>query len=467
MNILLRGGSLASPEAITPKDLLVEGTTISRVAASIEPDELPAHIRASLRVIDCKGLLILPGFIDAHTHFGLGEGEYRTADGFFEGSVAAALGGVTTFIDFADQIPGHTLREGCQKRIDEAEDSVIDFSLHQGIYRFHDRIDAELDELVSSGVRVLKLFTTYKKFGVRLDPAAWDPLFALCAQKAVLVAAHAEDDDIIENIESNWNDGFSPPSHPRLRPARAEASAIEKLGQSALRHRLPLYIVHVSSLEALMTIRSLRRLGLACVAETAPHYLVLTESSLEGEDGALALMTPPLRSLADGLALQEGLGNGEIQILATDHCSYTPEQKKSKSDCREIPAGIPGTGEASKIVFTILKGTIEAKAMALCRIFSHNPAQAFGLYPQKGSLMPGSDADIVLFDPECSGKISKKTIATASGYSPFEGFEYHGSPIATISKGRLIVEGGLFKGEKGAGRFLPCGLPEPFSASLV
>jgi dihydropyrimidinase len=463
MNLLLRGGRLVTHEAVIKKDILVEGQAISRVAASINPEELPLEIRASMRTIDCEGLFIFPGFIDAHTHFGLGKGEGRTADGFFEGSIAAALGGVTTCIDFADQIPGLSLRESCQNRIREAVESSIDFTLHQGIYRFNDSIDVELDELASQGVRALKLFTTYKEFGVRLDPAYWDPLFSLCAKKRILLTVHAEDDSIIEEIEKSWKGDFSPKSHASLRPARAEASAIESLGIAALRHRLPLYIVHVSSNAGLTAIRSLRKLGLVCIAETAPHYLVLTESSLNGENGALALMTPPLRYDTDRLALVSGLSSGEIQILATDHCSYSPLQKKAKADCRQIPAGVPGTGEASKILFTIWNGAIEEKAIALCKLFSYNPAQAFGIYPQKGSLDPGSDADIVLFDPLSSGFISKNSIATAAGYSPYEGFEYSGSPIMTILRGMVIAEDGSFKGEKGYGRFVPSGLPGPFS----
>lgn len=458
MNLLLRHGSLVSPEGLEKADLLIRGEKISRVAPYINP----ASISGDTRVMDCEGLLVFPGFIDAHTHFGLGEGDARTADGFFEGSAAAAVGGVTTFIDFSDQLPGMTLLQGAETRIREAAPAVIDFALHQGVYRFHPGIAGELDDLASKGVTALKIFTTYRNFGVLLEPSAWDSLFPLCAEKRFLVTIHAEDDEIIAAIEKELcgspREIPGPALHPRLRPARAEASAIMRTGLCALWHRLPLYFVHVSSAAGLDAVRELRRQGLKVIAETTPHYLLLDETRLEGEDGALFLMTPPLRSPGDRNALNEALASGEIDILATDHCSYTPERKKASRDCRQIPAGVPGTGEASSLFFTLFPGNAAAKARALCAYFSRNPARMFGLYPEKGSLEPGTDGDVVIFDPGASGVISKSSIRTAAGYSPYEGFEYVGAPVATILRGKVIAEHGAFTGRRGSGHFLACGL---------
>ena len=476
MDLLLRGGNLVLESGIAAADLLIRGETIARIAPAIDAAALPP----GTRVIDCAGLLVFPGFIDAHTHFGLGEGASRAADGFYEGSAAAALGGVTTFIDFADQIPGKTLLQGAKIRIGEAADAVVDFALHQGIYRFHEGIGGELDELARAGVRALKLFTTYKEFGVFLDPGAWESLFSLCAEKRLLVAIHAEDDEIIEEIAEAWppagilgasaplgpaegRSPLGPAMHPLLRPARAEASAIMKTGLVALRHHLPLYFVHVSSEAGIEAVRSLRRRGLRVIAETTPHYLLLTDELLGGEDGPLFLMTPPLRSPADRSALLEALASGEIDLVATDHCSYTPEQKKASADCRAIPAGVPGTGEAASLLFTLLPGDIENKAKALAALFSRNPARIFGLFPKKGSLETGTDADIAIFDPSASGIISKTSIRTAAGYSPYEGLAYRGSPVMTILRGRVVAERGECSGARGAGTFLECGVSEIFS----
>jgi len=457
MDLLLRRGNLVLESGIAAADLLIRGETIARIAPSLDS----ATLSPGTRVIDCAGLLVFPGFIDAHTHFGLGEGAGCTADGFYEGSAAAALGGVTTFIDFADQIPGKTLLQGAEIRIGEAADAVVDFALHQGVYQFHKGIGEELDELARAGVTALKIFTTYKNFGVFLDPGAWESLFSLCSERHLLVAIHAEDDEIIEKIAEALppmsQSAPGPGMHPFLRPARAEASAIMKTGLVALRHQLPLYFVHVSSAAGMESVRDLRRRGLKVIAETTPHYLLLTEERLAGEDGPLFLMTPPLRSPADRSALLEALASGEIDVVATDHCSYTPEQKKASADCRAIPAGIPGTGEAASLLFTLLPGDIEDKAKALAALFSRNPARIFGLSPKKGSLEVGTDADIAIFDPAASGIISKASIRTAAGYSPYEGLAYRGAPVMTILRGWVIAERGTFTGRRGSGRVLACG----------
>ncbi len=463
MNILLRNGTLVYPDRLQNADLFVRGEKIALLAPSIDVRILPADTRT----IDCSGLFVFSGFIDAHTHFGLGEGEFRTADDFRSGSMAAAIGGITTFIDFSDQLPGKTLLEGAQARMLQAADAVIDYALHQGIYRFHDGMDRELDELVSKGVTALKVFTTYKKFGVYLEPSAWEALFALCAKKTLLVTVHAEDDDVLETVEKemcanlDWIPGAA--SHGVLRPSRAEASAILRIGACAADAGLPLYIVHVSSPAGMEAIRRLRRDGMKIVAETTPHYLLLDETKLEGAEGPLFLMTPPLRSAADRQALNAALVAGDIDIVATDHCAYSPAQKRAHADCREIPAGIPGTGEAAMLLFSLLPWGIEEKAMALASLFSTNPARIFGLYPRKGCLDPGSDADLTIFDPHARGIISGSSIKTKAGYSPYEGFEYSGAPVITISHGKMIARDGCFIADDAAGRFIPCGKSSVFS----
>ncbi len=337
-------------------------------------------------MIDCSGSAYFPASLTP-IRIRLGEGAGRTADGFYEGSAAAALGGVTTFIDFADQIPGKTLLQGANIRIGEAADAVVDFALHQGVYRFHEGIGEELDELARAGITALKIFTTYRNFGVFLDPGAWESLFSLCAEKHFLVAIHAEDDEIIEKIAEALppmsQSAPGPSMHPFLRPARAEASAIMKTGLVALRHHLPLYFVHVSSALGMEAVRDLRRRGLKVIAETTPHYLLLTEERLAGEDGPLFLMTPPLRGPADRSALLNALASGEIDVVATDHCAYTPEQKNVSADCREIPAGVPGTGEAASLLFTLLPGDIENR-QSLAALFSRNP-RGFRLLQKKDS----------------------------------------------------------------------------------
>lgn len=463
-SLLLRGGELVLPQGIRRGDILVEGERIALIAPGIDPSGLsPAPA-----VMDCGGLYIFPGFIDAHTHFGLGEGESRTADGFFEGSAAAAAGGVTCFVDFADQLPGKTLLQGSLRRIEEAAEAAVDYSLHQGIYRYHPGLEGELEELGEFGVRAAKLFTTYEQFGVRLDPGEWPRVLGLCAKKKILPAIHAEDDGLIEAAEKRLlaeGQVPGPALHAALRPAEAEAAAILSCGRAALGSAAPLYFVHVSSSLGLGAVRDLRGEGLRVAAETAPHYLLLTEDHLSGPEGALALMTPPLRRDQDRKALWEGFALGDIHVLATDHCSYTPAQKMAHPDCRLTPAGVPGVGEAASLFFTNFPGSPAQKAQALRSVYSENPARLFGLWPRKGSLAAGSNADLVLFDPLASGRIDGSRIRSAAGYSPFLGLPYLGAAAATVSRGMVVARDGVFTGEKGRGKFVPCGISSVFEKS--
>ncbi len=451
MSILINHGKLVFSDRIEIADIYIDSDKIKAIKKFIDPASLPLNTE----IIDCSGLYVFPGFIDAHTHYGLGVGEDRTADGFYEGSRVASFGGITTFIDFADQKSGQTLVDGAVKRIQEAKDSVIDYSLHQGLYRMHDEIPQELDDIKAFGISVIKLFMTYKEFGCYLDPYNWQKLFPLCSEKKIMITIHAEDDEFITAINKNYPEkNLLPKMHSVLRPSEAESRAILQAGTAALLNDVPIYIVHLSSEAGLNVIRTLRNKGVDIHVETTPHYLFLTDDKLKKADGCNFLMTPPLRGKRDNKALKDALISGEIEIVATDHCSYTVGKKNSYSDCRDVPAGIPGSEEMASLLYStiVVDGSIDMIKMG--KLLSRNPAQIFGIYPEKGSLKPGTDADLVIFSTDQNGVFLSGNTHTMAGYTAYEGLPFYGAPIITIFRGSIIVRNGEFMGEKGDGRFL-------------
>jgi dihydropyrimidinase len=309
---------------------------------------------------------------------------------------------------------------------------AVDFSLHQGLYAFRDGLEDELISMKKAGVSVIKMFTTYKNVGYLIEKRdELKAIFSLCKKHDILVSVHCEDDATIQKIDAQYEGPYDPASHAKLRPSEAEARGIDTVGSIALELDMPLYVVHLSSKAGLQKVRELRAKGLRLIVETTPHYLFLDKSKLEGADGALYVMTPPLRSEEDNLALQEAVLNGEIQVIATDHCSFTVQQKKARNDCRPILPGIPGTEEMLSLVYSFAANSGRIGLQQVVNLLSTAPAKAFGLYPRKGAIRVGSDADLVLFDPDEAWTISSETTHSASGYTPYEGMQVLGRPVIT------------------------------------
>ena len=450
--LLIQNGLLVDTEWTRHADILIEDGKIVRIAASIDTEEVPE----GTEIVHLEDMCILPGVIDAHTHFHLISRGTITADSFEEGSRCAAFGGVTTVIDFADDDKEGNLM-ACAKARAEAMglQMAVDFSLHQGLYSYREGLEEELVELKKSGVKVIKMFTTYKNVGYLVEKEEeLKKIFSFCKKHDLLVSVHCEDDATIERVDAEYEGPYTPAAHAILRPSEAEAKAIDSVGRIALAQDMPLYVVHLSSKAGLQKVRELRAKGLRMIVETTPHYLFLDKSKLEGEDGNLYVMTPPLRSTEDTLALQEAVLNGEIQIIATDHCSFTVEQKRSSQDCRNILPGIPGTEELLSLVYSFAANSGRIGLQQVVNLVSTAPAKAFGLYPKKGAIRVGSDADLVIFDPEFAWTISKETTHSASGYSPYEGMQVIGKPIMTYLRGRLIMGDGIYLGLSGNGEFV-------------
>lgn len=447
---LIKGGLVVDTEWMRHMDILIEGAKIRRVAPSIDLSKLPPDTTT----IDASGLCVLPGIIDAHTHYHLVSRGTVTADSFEEGSRLAAFGGVTTVVDFADD-DKKSLQASFDARRREMAPMAIDYTLHQGVYAYRKDIAEELSSIASSGVGTLKIFTTYRDVGYLVEKR--DELLSIFREAkrlGLMVTVHSEDDSIITEIGRNWKGGYKPVDHASLRPAGAEAEAIRYVGGIAEELDMPVYIVHLSSKAGLEAVRELRSRGVRLFVETTPHYLFLDKSKLEGDKGPLYVMTPPLRTKEDNEALQEAVLNGEIQVIATDHCSFTYEQKLESDDCRTIYPGIPGTEELLPLVntFAISSGCLSLSQVV--NLISTGPAKLFGLYPEKGSLMENTDADLVLFDPDYSWTLSKDTLHSASGYTAYEGMTVTGKAVMTYLRGRLVMGDGIYLGIPGDGRYI-------------
>ncbi len=450
-SILIQKGLLIDTEWKRRADILIKGSKIVKIAPHIDAASLPDNTT----VVNADGLMVLPGLIDAHTHYHLISRGTVTADSFKEGSKAAAFGGVTTVVDFADD-DKKNLWECSRERINAmGSEMCIDFSLHQGVYGFRESLPEELAALKKQGVGTIKMFTTYRNVGYLVEKRDdIKRIFEMCKKLNLMVSVHCEDDSVIQRIDDNWKGGFKPSDHALLRPAEAEAKAIEYVGSIALEVGHPLYVVHLSSALGLEEVRKLRDKGLEVVVETTPHYLFLDRSKLEGPDGPLYVMTPPLRDKGDNIALQEALCNGEIQVVATDHCSFTREQKLASEDVRSIYPGIPGSEELLPLVHSLVAQGQQLTINEMVNVLSTGPAKYFGLYPEKGVLREGSDADIVIFHPDISWTLSKDNTHSASGYTPYEGMNVIGKAVMTYLRGRLIMGDGVFLGIPGDGRFV-------------
>ncbi|MFA5447097.1 MAG: dihydropyrimidinase [Sphaerochaeta sp.] len=451
--LLIQNGLVVDTEWTRHADLLVEDGKITRIAAEIDENSVPE----GTEIVHAEGLCILPGVIDAHTHYHLESRGTVTADSFKEGSKAGAYGGVTTVIDFADDLPGKTLAQSAKARIDQMQEGMaIDFSLHQGVYRLRPSLKEELAALKEVGVKVIKLFTTYKNVGYMIEKREeLKEVLTLCKELEILVTVHCEDDQVISDAQKAYRGDWGPASHPVLRPSLAEAQAIRTMGELALEVEIPLYVVHLSSKAGLEAVRDLRSQGLRVIVETTPHYLFLNNEKLTGVEGPLYVMTPPLRDEEDTKALQEALLNGEVQVVATDHCAFNREQKLASNDSRTILPGIPGSEELLPLIYTLAAQSGRIGIQQVVNLLSTAPAKAFGLYPQKGAIRVGSDADLVLFDPDHAWTITDQTIHSSAGYSVYNGMTVLGRAVMTYLRGRLVVGDTIYLGITGNGSFIP------------
>jgi dihydropyrimidinase len=450
---LIRGGTIVTATDTYVSDVGITGGKISVIGLN-----LPAE--GAGKVIEARAMLVMPGGIDVHTHLDMPFGGTTSADDFETGTVAAAYGGTTTLIDFAIQYKGQTLRHAFDTWMKKADGkAVIDYSFHCIIT---DIAGAQLDEMkafVREGVPTFKLFMAYP--GVfMLDDASIFKAMGVAADCGGMICMHAENGGAIDVIVQRAlaQGKRSPKYHALTRPVTAEAEATSRAIALAEMAGTPVYIVHLSCNEALEKVREARDRGLRVYAETCPQYLYLSLENMDGPgfDGAKYVFTPPLREKWHQEKLWQGLAKDDLQVVSTDHCPFCMKEQKElgKDDFTKIPNGGPGIEHRVSLVYS---GGVHGGRFSpnrFVQLVSTAPAKLFGLYPRKGTVAVGSDADLIVFDADQEQTISVKTHHMRVDYSMFEGTRVKGVPKTVLSQGRVIVENGKFVGKVGAGTFL-------------
>ena len=451
MRTLLRHGTIVNAEGQRRADVLVDGERVVSIGADLPG---PAD-----RVIDSTGRLLLPGGVDVHTHLDLPFGDIRTADDFASGTMAAACGGTTTVVDYATQAKGGSLCQALDAWMTRAAGrAVVDFGFHMCIADFGDGVDAEMESLVSEGVTSFKLFMAYPG-RLMLGDGDIARVLRRSAEVGGLVCLHAENGQAIDVLvrEALAAGHTAPVFHARTRPPSVEAEAVGRGIALAEKAGASLYIVHLSSALALEHVVAASRRGLNVLAETCPQYLLLTDAAYETEpsEAAKFVMSPPLRTPADCEALWAGLERGDIQVVATDHCPFlTADKARGLDDFSRIPNGAPGIEHRMALLFDagVLGGRMSVERFV--DVTAASPARLFGLYPRKGVIAEGSDADIVVFDPSGTTAISAATHHMRVDYNPYEGRTLRGAVDLVLARGEVVVSGGRYVGTPGRGQFL-------------
>lgn len=447
---LIRGGTIVLGQNVSQQDILIQGETISDLG------DLSG--RQADTEIDASGLLVLPGAVDTHVHFNDVFMNTVSVHDFHKGTMAAAYGGVTSIIDFANQEPGQSLASALEKKKKEAEGkALVDWGVHPVITEATPEVILEIPLMVLEGAPTIKCYMTYRKEGLMVEAEEMKQILKALRDAGGMLLVHAEDNEIIEeNIQRLIRAGKTQPVfHAKSRPPEAEERAINRCIQLVRETYGRLFIAHLASAEGLELISTARREGLDVIAETCTHYLLFTEKMLEREDGIKWICSPPLRNQAVQDKLWEGLRDGRISMISSDDAAYSWEAKLYGADRFDrCPNGIPGIEPRLCLLYSegVVKGQLTLPRFV--ELVSTVPAILFGLAPKKGSLNPGADADIVLLDPEASWTLNQQTLHMAADWSAYEDIEITGKIVKVLSRGELIIDGEECLAQKGRGRYL-------------
>jgi dihydropyrimidinase len=463
MRTVVTGGTVVSATGTHEADVLVDGERV--VALAERGSELATSFAEGARRIDASGKLVLPGAIDAHTHMELPFGGTVSSDTFETGTQAAAWGGTTTIVDFAVQRKGQALREGLDAWLKRAEGNcAVDYAFHMIFSDVNDETLKEMDVLMDEGVTSFKLFMAYPGVFYSTDG---DILRAMQQARAcgATIMMHAENGIAIDVLVSQAlaRGETDPKFHGMTRPDELEAEATRRAIALAKVAGSPVYIVHLTTTGALEAVAEARAAGQNAFAETCPQYLFLSSDDLAkpGFEGAKYVCSPPVRAKQHQANLWRGLRTDDLSVVSTDHCPFCMKEQKElgRDDFTKIPNGLPVVEHRLDLTYQgVLAGELSLPRWV--EVNSTTPARMFGLYPKKGVLAPGSDADIVVYDPQAGHTISAATHHMNVDYSAFEGMAVTGSVATVISRGQVVIEDGRFTGDKSHGRFLPRGKNE-------
>ena len=453
MNTLIQNGRVVTAEETRLADVLIEGEIIREVRGGIPADP-------KMHVIDAAGMYVLPGGIDCHTHLDMPFGGSNSSDDFETGTRAAAFGGTTSIVDFAIQARGTRMRDALDTWLKKAEGKAcVDYGLHMIVTDLGECGLEDMDDLVNEGVASFKLFMAYPNV-LMVDDATIFKALSRTAKNGALICMHAENGSVIDVIVARAlaEGKTAPVYHALTRPTRAEAEAVHRAIAMAEIAGTPVYIVHLSCEDALNQVREARDRGVPAFAETCPQYLLLSIEELERPnfEGAKYVFTPPLRTKENLPKLWDGLQDDHLQVVSTDHCPFCFEDQKilGKDDFTKIPNGGPGIENRLQLIHHHGVNAGKISLNRFVEITSTAPARIFGMYPKKGAIAAGSDADLVIWDPGALYTISAHTHHMRVDYSMFEGFEVKGNVRTVMSRGEVIVDGGQWLGKAGRGQYL-------------